>query len=220
VIISASGEKDSVWETKLCQKSGLRTILVTCSLDSSAAQIADKTIVFRKLPEPYTYNVSTYLGMIMGADGSRAENIKKWLKSIKLPRNLHRYQAYSFILPDQFENICPMLDIKRNELFGNHLSVRAFSHGQARHAKFVHPDKNELVISLGENKLFGLNRWEISLPSKLTSSAVMAITYYIIGLIQKNRTPWFMEHIEQYCLKSGPIAYEQTKPFDVIVPGN
>jgi hypothetical protein len=43
-----------------------------------------------------------------------------------------------------------MLDIKRHELFGPKVSLRAFSFGEARHAKFVIRDKKELVISFGK----------------------------------------------------------------------
>lgn len=220
VIISASGEKDSVWETELCRKNKLKTILLTCSADSSAAKLADHTLAFRKLPEPYTYNVSTYLGMMLGAENGNAKEIATWIKKQRLPKDFFKYKSFTFLLPDRFEAICPMLDIKRNELFGNHLSLRAFSHGQARHAKFVHPDKGEMVISIGENKLFGDNRWQVAEPKNLGFAGVMAMTYYITGLIQKNRTPWFKRNIKLYCLERGPKAYGQTKPFEVIVPGN
>src|SRR3989344_3826089 len=41
VVISASGEKDSVWEVKLAKDKSLHTTLLTCKPHSSAAQIAD-----------------------------------------------------------------------------------------------------------------------------------------------------------------------------------
>ena len=76
VVISASGEKDAVWEVELAKKSGLKTVLITCSPDSSAAKMADQVFAYKKLPEPYTYNTSTYLGMILSATSEKAENIK------------------------------------------------------------------------------------------------------------------------------------------------
>jgi hypothetical protein len=75
VVISASGEKDSVWETKLAQKNGLKTTLLTCRGDSAAAKLADRVIVYKKLPEPYTYNVSTYLGIILSTTGEDPKKI-------------------------------------------------------------------------------------------------------------------------------------------------
>lgn len=222
VIISASGEKDSVWELELAKKSGLKTILLTCSPDSSADKIAEKVFVYKKLAEPYTYNTSTYLGMILSSTGENPENIKKFIKKLKVPRTFKQYQAYSFILPDKFGAIAPMLDIKRHELFGPKVSLRAFSFGEARHAKFVVRDKKELVISFGKNLYFGEpgSRWEINLFDGADSGAVMAVCYYLIGLIQNSKPDYFKKNIIRFCSDDGYKAYGATKPFDVIVPGN
>jgi hypothetical protein len=218
VVISASGEKDSVWEIKLAKKNGLKTILLTCSPESSAAKLADQTIVYKKLPEPYTYNVSTYLGMIMAAKDERADGIKKIITSLKLSKDLKKYNAYSFILPDEFGAIAPMLEIKRNELFGPYISLRAFSFGEARHAKFVNNSTKELVISFGENKYFGLkeNRLEIKLPKNAGYSLVFTLSYYLIGKIQEIKPPYFKRNVAAFC-QDAPEAYGSSKPFDVIV---
>lgn len=222
VVISASGEKDSVWELELAKKSGLKTVLITCSADSSAAKIADTVFAYRKLPEPYTYNTSTYLGMIMGASNEKADTIKKIIKKIKLPRKFKQYQSYSFILPDKFGNLAPMLDIKRHELFGPKVSLRAFSFGEARHAKFVIRDKKELVISFGKNLYFGEpeSRFEINLPDEAGYGTMMALTYHLVGLIQKSKPDYYKKNVTRFCLNDGPKAYGSDKPFDVIVPGN
>ena len=218
IIISASGEKDSVWEIKLAKKNGLKTTLLTCSPDSSAAKIADKVISYKKLAEPYTYNVSTYLGIIAAAGNEDVSKIKKIITSLKLPTNFKKYSAYSFILPDEFGAIAPMLEIKRNELFGPYLSLRAFSFGEARHAKFINNSEKELVISFGINKYFGLknNRWQINIPKNSGNSFIMALAYYLIGKIQESKPPYFKKNIEKFCLE-GPKAYGSNKPFSVIV---
>lgn len=218
VVISASGEKDSPWEIKAAKKAGLRTTLLTCSPLSLAARLADQVITYEKLPEPYTYNTSTYLGMIIGASGEKAKDIQSFIKKLPFPHDLKAYAAYSFILPDKFEAITSMLQIKQQELFGPHLSLRAFSYGEARHAKFVNIWDKELVISLGQNKYFGekKSRWEVKLPAKSENGLVMALTYYIIGKIQENKTPYFKKNISRYC-QEGPRAYGQKKPFPIIV---
>jgi hypothetical protein len=224
LVISASGEKDSVWELQLAKKIGLKTTLFTCSPQSSAAKIADKVVAFRKLPEPYTYNVSTYLGMILSATGENPALIKKSLLYLQtqLPKNFNRYRAYSFIVPDELGTVCPMLDIKKSELFGARLSLRAFSYGEARHAKFVIPDEKELVISFGPNRYFGLekNRWEIDLPKNAAAGWLMSVTYFLIGLIQKKKPAYYKKNIAGYCRDYGYKAYHGEKPFDIIVPGN
>lgn len=221
LVISASGEKDSVWELELAKKHNLKTTLFTCNKNSSAAKIADKIYVYHKISEPYTYNVSTYLGMILSGTDENPQQIKEFIKKIKLPEDFKNYVSYSFVLPDKYLNICPMLDIKKSELFGPHLSLRAFSQGHARHAKFVIPWEKELVISLGDkNNFFGhpQHRWDISLPKFANFGTVLSLTYYLIGKIQSVKQKWFKENIANYCLDYGPKAYGSVKPFDVIVP--
>jgi len=218
LVISASGEKDSVWETKLAKKLGLKTTLLTCSPESSAAKLADRVITYKKLAEPYTYNVSTYLGIILSATGEDPKKIQTAIEKLVLPKNFNKYQAYSFILPDEFAAVAPMLEIKRHELFGPCLSLRAFSFGEARHAKFVNNSGKELVISFGGNKYFGLkkNRFEIKLTGAIKAGLIMALSYYLIGLIQKGKTPYFKRNIAKFC-QTGPKAYGGNKPFPVIV---
>ena len=63
IIISASGEKDSIWEIKLAKKYGLKTVLLTCNANSGASLLADEVIVYQNC-EPYTYIVSTYSSFI------------------------------------------------------------------------------------------------------------------------------------------------------------
>ena len=222
LIISASGEKDSVWETKLAKKYGLHTILMTCDGNSSAAKIADEVIVYRRLPEPYTYNTSTYLGMMLSASGEKAADIKKFISKLRINNNFKDYRAFAFILPDKFSAIAPMLEIKGHELFGPRLSLRAFTYGEARHAKFIHPWNKELVFSLGKNEYFGFkeNRVEIALPKNADIGLVMALTYYIVGLVQETKPPYFKKDVVGFCTDYGYKAYGQQKPFDIIVPGN
>jgi hypothetical protein len=111
-----------------------------------------------------------------------------------------------------------MLEIKRHELFGSCLSLRAFSFGEARHAKFVNNSDKELVISFGKNKYFGLKkkRWEIKSAADVKAGLIMTLSYYLIGLIQKNKTPYFKKNIAKFC-QTGPQAYGGNKPFPVIV---
>jgi len=221
VIISASGEKDATWEIATAKKYGLKTILMTCGANSSGAKIADQVLVYKKIAEPQTYNISTYLGMIILVSKEKPETIIKFIQKIKLPKKFDQYSAYSFIIPDEMAEITPMLDIKKHELFGPHLSLRSFSFGDARHAKFVMPWEKELVISLGKNKYFGKkeHRFEINLPKNYGPGLVMTLTYYLIGKIQASKKPYYKQHVAKYCLE-GPKAYGQKKPFEIIVPGN
>jgi hypothetical protein len=221
VIISASGEKDSVWEAKLAKKNKLKTILITCSPESTAAKIVDEVIVYPKIPEPYTYNISTYLGMILSLTNESPESILNFLRKIKLKRGFGDYKSFSFVLPDKFTPIAPMIDIKRSELFGPKVSIRAFSFGHARHAKFVVRDKKELVISFGSEKNlhFGYpeSRWDLQIPSKANFAFIFSLSYYLVGKIQKFKPDYFKKNIKNYCLDYGPKAYGKKEPFNIIV---
>jgi hypothetical protein len=223
VVLSASGGKDSVWEIELAKQYGLHTTLITTKATSPAAQIADKVYTFKSIDEPYTYNTSTYMGMILGATHESIADVKKAIESLKFPDNFDSYESYSFVLPDKFSPICPMLDIKRHELFGPKVSLRAFPQGHARHAKFVVRDKGELVISLNEkNEFFGVPecRWDVSLPENGSYAMVMAVTYFIVGKIQRSKPQYFKENVEAFTSDYGPKAYgANQQPFTVIVPG-
>ncbi len=224
VIISASGGKDSVWEIELAKKYFLHTTLMTTKADSPAAKIADTVFTYKSIDEPYTYNTSTYLGMILSATHENVEDCKAIIQSLTFPQNFDDFQSYAFVLPDKYAQVCPMLDIKRHELFGPKVSLRAFSQGHARHAKFVVRSKDELVIAINQkNDFFGdpQSRWDIFLPETAGFATIMAVTYYIVGKIQKSKQQYFKENIEGYVSDYGPKAYGPTTPrFDLIVPGS
>lgn len=222
IIISASGEKDSVWEIKAAHKAGLKTVLLTCSSESSAAKIAEEVHVFPKLAEPYTYNTSTYLAMFLASGQEKVAMIEKYILTLKLPKNFKKYRAYAFILPDELAAIAPMLEIKKSELFGSNVSLRAFSDGESRHAKFVIQSKDELVISFGKNIYFGhpQHRLELIPPKTAGKAWAMAVSYFLIGLIQNSKPDYYRQNIKKFCTDYGYKAYPGSKPFPVIVPGN
>jgi hypothetical protein len=219
IIISASGEKDSIWEIKAAKKAGLKTTLLTCNADSTGAKLADRCLAFQKSPEPYSYNFSTYLGMILSLTKENPQKIKGFLEKIRRPKNFSAYRYYTFILPDRFRPIVDMINVKDDELFGPYSSLRAYSEGNARHAKFICPSDKELVISFGRNRFFGQpkNRWDIALPEQADYGLALAASYYIIGFIQASRPPYFKKGLPDYCQKTGPRPYGQKKPFSVIV---
>ncbi len=223
VIISSSGEKDSVWEVELAKSLGLKTTLLTCKPNSTAAKIADNVVVYKSIAEPYTYNTSTYLGMILSTTNESAQDIKSFIEALQIPKNFSTYEAYAFVLPDEYSNVAPMIEIKRDELFGPHLMIRANSQGFSRHAKFVHPWEKELVISIGnENPYFGHpdHRWFIPLPQNAGFGLIKAMTYYLCGLLQRDKYPYFIENVENFCNDYGPKAYGAPQKFDVIVAAN
>jgi len=185
--------------------------------------LADKISSYRHLAEPYTYNTSTYLGMILSKTNENPKSIITAIKKIKTPKDLKSYSAYAFVLPDEYAAVAEMLNIKGRELFGPHLNLVAYTAGQARHAKFVQPWNKELVIGLGEDlKYFGdpKHRWQIKLPVHANAGYLLSISYYIVGLIQGKKPAYFKKQIENFCSDYGPKAYGKKEKFDLIVPGN
>lgn len=223
VVISASGEKDSVWEVELAKKLGLKTTLLTCKPNSTAAKLSNRVVAYKSIAEPYTYNTSTYLGMILSLTHEQPAEIRRAIDALILPPGFNDYTSYAFILNDMFVNVAPMIMVKGDELFGPHVMIRAVAEGHARHAKFVHRWDKELVMSVGvENLYFGdpAHRWNISLPANASFGTVLALTYYLCGMIQKTKPPYFMDDISPFCADYGPKAYDKPGEFSVMVPAN
>jgi hypothetical protein len=222
IIISASGEKDAVWEIKESKKYKLKTQLLTCNKQASAAKIADQTTIFKKITEPYSYNFSTYLGMILAQYQEDPRKINNFLSKLNIPKKFNDFKYFTFILPDKYRAITDMIKVKDDEMFAANSSLRAFSEGQARHAKFIYQSQKEMVISFGDNKYFGhpTNRWEIKMPKYENYALNLSLGYYLVGLIQAKKPNYFKNSIEDYCLNRGPKPYQGKNSFKILVPGD
>src|ERR1035437_6212144 len=212
VLISASASKHAPIIASELKKRNIKTILFTNTKNSPAENIVSKTYVFEKNPEPYTYNTSTYLGMILS---KTKENPKEIIDAIDniiniIPNDLSKYKAFYIIVPNEFENIREMFWTKFDELFGPMITTRVYTVEQTKHAKTVISSDSELFISFGyENNLFGNNRLNIILPDGFNYGTLMAVGYYIIGNIQMANPPYFKESIEAYIEKASNIFNEK-----------
>ena len=210
VLISASGGKHAPIIATELHRRKKKIILFTNNSNAAAREFVVQTRVFPKQPEPYTYNTSTYMGMILAKTKENPALILKELQKIKIPQNLNTYNAFFIILPAEFELLKEMLQTKFDELFGPMVVGRIFTQEQAKHAKTVIPSKKELFISFGyENKIFGTRRWNITLPAKVDYAMMMALTYYVIGNIQKQHPAYFKENIERYCKDASTLFGEK-----------
>lgn len=222
VIISASGSKHSVEIAKTLEERGVRVWLITNTDHSAAADfvLPEHTIVLPKNREPYTYNTSTYMSMILAATHEDPSTIHSHIvKEVApvVPDNLQSYDSFYFLLPPELIGVKHMLMTKFDELFGSKVSARVFTYGQTMHAKTVVPNDRELFISLGvENNQFGAeqNRLAIPLLEQAGPAAAMAIGYYVIGHIQKQHPPYFKQEIAGYVEKASAMF---GKPLTVIV---
>ncbi len=212
VIISASGGKHAPIIATELKSRGLKTILLTNTKDSKAGTIADTVVVFPKNPEPYTYNTSTYLSMILAKTKEDPKAIRTRIESLakELPQDLGSYSAYYIIIPNEFEHVRDMFLTKFDELFGPNLVGRVFTPDETKHAKTVEPSDNELFISLGyDNRIFGKKRLNTALPPDAGYAMLIAVGYFIIGKIQAAKPPYFKENIEAYVREASDIFGEK-----------
>ena len=223
VIISASGGKHAVGIAEALKVRGIKSILLTNNPAAPAAEYLEpgSVRVFPKNREPYTYNTSTYLSMIMADTGERAGEIKSFIETQIAPRqdgdlgNLDKYHAFTFILPAEFGELRPMLRTKFDELFGTKLVGRFFTPEELKHAKTVVPDERELFISIGGSAdMLGApsNHLVVPLPEGSGYSGAMCVTYYLVGLIQRSRPPYFKDHIEEYCRHASAVFNQDINP--------
>ena len=206
VLISASGGKHAPIIAKELKRIKIRTVLITNNPDALAKPFVEKTYVFPKNVEPYTYNTSTYLGMILGKTKENPKTILRQIQKMKVPRNLKRYDAYYFIIPERLELIKEMFLTKFDELFGPKISARVFTEAQTKHAKTVVPSEKELFIGLGyKDKLFGKHKVNIPLSRKAGYGEMLALGYFIIGKIQKANPAYFKKNIVKYTKEASKI---------------
>lgn len=221
ILISASGAKHAPIIAKELNEKQIETRLLTCNKDAPAKAVVgeDKTFVFPKRTEPYTYNVSTYLGMIFGKTQEDPAKLKEFIEKnidpILESKSLDDFKAFFLLIPERFDAIKEMLVIKFDELFGPHIPNRVYTVEQTKHAKTVVPWDKELFLSFGkQNNHFGSPdaRLDIPLPDDADFGAMMAIGYYVIGKIQKAKPPFFKESIVDYCKKTSEDFGSTIKP--------
>ena len=216
ILISASGEKHAPIIGKHVKELGKKLILLTCNPHASAKEYADETYISPKQPEPYTYNTSTYLGMLLEHTHENPKAIKQWIKehiAPSLPKELASYPAYTIIVEPKFDILRPMFLTKFDELFGPMIVGRSFTSEQSKHAKYVVQSNGELFIGLGyNNNNYGTKRYNVPLPDGANVATTLAIGYYIIGKIQKGKQPWFKENIERYTKEASAIFGKEIKP--------
>jgi hypothetical protein len=216
IIISSSGRKHAPMIARELKKNGLKIILLTNNEDSPAGKIADKQYLFPRNIEPYSYNTSTYLGMILAKTRENPKAILNAIKSIdkKIPKNLKKFDSFFFIIPSELELMKEIFMTKFDELFGARISVRVFTMEQAKHSKTIVPSDKELFVSFGcKNNLFGKNRMEIPLPKNAGYGTLFALGYYFIGKIQEQNKPYFKENIKNYLEQYKKLFGEEGKLF-------
>lgn len=219
ILFSASGGKHAPLIGAELKRRSKHVVLVTNNAEAPARAHADTVVVLPKNPEPYTYNTSTYLGILLAHTREDPQAIRDFITSRVdplVPSDLDCCDAWCILVSNRFANIREMFLTKFDELFGAMVSGRVFTTDQVKHAKTVVPSGTELFVSLGEpNETFGLRRLSVPLPENANFAAIMAIGYYLIGKLQRQHPPYFKSHISAYLANASPVFGEK---LSVIVP--
>ncbi len=215
VLVSASGGKHAPIIAKTAKRYKKKVILLTNNKNAEAIQYSDTVKVFPKQKEPYTYNTSTYLAMILAMEKEDPKKIYNFIKNkidkIKLP-DFSKHKKYFIIVPTKFSGIIRMIQVKFIELFGRKIARDVETIEYMKHATTIVPS-NELFISFGEkNFKYGENRLNIPLPKNASYGTMMAISYYIIGKIQKQHPAWFKKNISNYCKQASKTFKHKIEP--------
>lgn len=226
VLISASGGKHAPIIAKAAKQAGKPVTLLTNNPDSPAVaeleRSSDAIHVFPKNREPYTYNTSTYMGMILAATKENPAEILSFINqkvsSLEMP-DFGSYMGFYLIVPPEFSGIIRMLQVKFIELFGRKIARDVETSEYVRHATTVVPS-DELFICFGQpNDKWGEpgNRLNVPLPDNAGYAAMMAIGYYIVAQIQKAQPPYFKQNIAAWAKTVSEMFGEN---LESIVPGN
>jgi len=222
VIVSASGGKHAPIIAQYTNEHHKHVSLVTNTKHSPTKSELDgkhsyDEFVFPKNREPYTYNTSTYMGMILGKTGEDTGDIKRFIENkvanINWP-DFAKYNKYYLIVPPEFSGIIRMLQVKFIELFGRNIARDVETSEYVRHATTVAPS-DELFISFGQpNIQWGKpeDRLDIPLPDNAGYAAMMAVGYYTVAQIQKRHPQYFKENIAEYTKKVSKLFAEDINP--------
>lgn len=205
-LISASGSKHAIEIVKTLIEKKLEVVLLTNNTEAPAKEfLSDSSVcVYPKNREPYTYNTSTYMGMLLSKTHEDTQEIADFITHTVTPlisSNLSSYSAFYIIVPEHFSAVSEMFRTKFDELFGPKLMGRIFSFEQTKHAKTVIRGDRELFISFGvDNATFGNPEHRLNIPLPLGADyvAMMAIGYFVVGQIQNQFPPYYKERIKAY----------------------
>lgn len=216
-IISSSGGKNAPQIAKACKDKRLEVSLLTCNPNAPAIEFSDRYYIFPSMSEPYTYNTSTYLSMVLSKTHEDPKSIHDHITTNVNPSlkqfNLSDYNKFYILVPDKFENVKEMFRIKFIELFGEQFGVNLHTPSFAlNHATDIVPATRELAISFGyDNKQFGSNRLNVPLSENPDYGELIAVGYSVIGRIQSKHPSYFRDNIVEWCKRRG---------IDPLVQGN
>jgi hypothetical protein len=217
-ILSASGAKHAVGIAERVKNMGLPVFLITNNPEAPARVhvASERVLVFPRFREPYTYNTSTYMSMMLGTSEESPKDILSFIESQVLPiipTTLGSYQSFILTIRPEFAPERNMFETKFDELFGSLRFGRSFTSEEVKHAKTVILSDTEYFINFGiDDTRYAQDRAQISipLPEHCGPVAMLAIAYFVIGHIQKQNQPFFKDNVAGYVQRGSRIFNEAT----------
>jgi hypothetical protein len=217
ILISASGSKHAIPIAQELRNRGIDFVLLTNNANAPAKEFVDedKFIVFPRNKEPYTYNTSTYMSMILGKTKEDPQTILDFINEhVKpiIPKDIGKYDGYYLMIPSRLESTSELFITKFVELFGRAVARDVFTDEHSKHATTVVPS-NELFIEFGDFDIHvGEPVFKVPLPDNCGPATLMAIAYFVIGYIQKQKPPMFKDNIDSYTKKASELFGFEIKP--------
>ena len=202
-IISASGGKHATPIAEYLTRRKIAVRLFTTNPEAPARAFVSESdvCVFPKNREPFSYNVSHYLGMLLAKTKEDPHALHTFITeevAPSLPATLNEYRSYFFLIPERFAHMSGMFTTKCEKLFGAQLHVRVCTPEQAKHARTIVPTDDELFVSFAEECDFKGQSITVPLPEDIDAAGMMAIGYAVIGAIQKAHPAYFKESVLPY----------------------
>lgn len=205
-IVSASGGKHAIRIAEDMSKKNVPVFLLTNTQNSHASTFISPEFVhvFPHIREPYTYNTSTYLSILLSHSTESPLEILEHIESKViplLPQDFEKYESFILTVPPSYSGVRQLFETKFDELFAPVRTARSFTSEEIKHAKIVIPSTTQCVINFGvpTTPYAHIDRQiQIPLPENAGPIAMLAIGYYVIGVIQKQNEPYFKENIHVY----------------------
>lgn len=210
VLISASGSKHATGIAAALSARGLQTILITHTVDAPASRSLspEQVYVFPKNREPYTYNTSTYLGLVAAKEQSDVPVVRSALEAALAGLPAVDATAYTFVVPHTYSLITYMVRTKFDELFGTALPGRVFHDEEFKHAKSVVTTDSELYVFFGDadDRVLYESARRVRVPlSEGSYLAALAVTYSVVGRIQAVSSPHFSKQLPTYTERASAV---------------
>jgi hypothetical protein len=111
------------------------------------------------------------------------------------------FDAFVLTIPPEFGPVRSMFETKFDELFAPRVTGRSFTSEEIKHAKIIVPSDTQYFVNFGVPSTpyaHDTCQLHIPLPVECGPAALIAIGYYIIGMIQRQHPPYFKENIRAY----------------------